>query len=208
MRPIVLFAVLTLSCYALNAQVQMVEKRIETYKAEKRLNLRFGGGIQYQSGPANVAPEFDQKYVTPFGEGFFGYRFDIGGGYSSNFVGLFGRFSTINKEAIKNLNDLGAISYPNTNNTGALVYEVEGGMIFDDWFRLSAGVGQARVRVNNGQRDNLNYYITTTGLNLRFSSFNLFTTIGAQFGTDFKKATLRGGAGLMVDFRFLSMKVK
>jgi hypothetical protein len=205
---VVLFVVLALASQTLLAQVQMVEKRVETYKAEKRLNLRFGGGISYQSGPSNVAPEFDQKYITPFGEGFFGYRFDIGNNYSSNFVGLFGRFGTLNKEAIKNLNDLGAIAYANTNNSGAWVYEVEGGMIFDDWFRLSAGVGQTKVRLNNGQRDNINYYIATTGLNLRFSTFNLFTNFGAQFGTDFKKAALRGGVGLMVDFRFLSMKVK
>jgi len=205
---VVLTLVLLLTTTALMAQVQMVEKRIDTYKPEKRLNLRFGGGLQYQSGPANIAPEFNQKFVNPFGEGFFGYRFDVSNSNSSNFVGLFGRFATLNKEAIKNLNDLGAIDFPGTNNTGALVYEVEGGMIFDDWFRLSAGVGQAKVRVTNGQRPNINYYIATTGLNLRFSTFNLFTTVGAQFGTDFKKAALRGGVGLMVDFRFLSVKVK
>lgn len=186
---------------------QYVETKIKTYTPDKKLNLRMGVGAQYQGSIVQNLKNFDRNNARLFAEGFGGVKLDVGESGAS-FLGVFGRYSSIGGKTIDFLKADNVITYSEPAKY-ALQYEIEAGVILNDWFRFSAGKGKWQVKNSNNTKGTaINYTIITSGLNLKFESFNMFANASMLFQNDLKKYIYRGSMGIMLDFRFLSMGVK
>lgn len=206
MRQLFLFCFVLFNSFNLFSQ-QYVESKIRTYTPDKKLNLRMGIGAQYQGSIMEKLQDFNRNNVRLFAEGFGGIKLDAGESGSS-FLGIFGRYSSIGSKTIDFLKADNAIVYTEPAKY-ALQYEIEAGVILHDWFRLSAGKGRWQVKNSNNTKGSaINYVIVTSGINLKFESFNMFANGSVLFQNDLKKYIYRGSVGFMVDFRFLSMGVK
>lgn len=172
-------------------------------KVVNRAHLRVGANYAFQGGTniENVLnPDFAHLQFTAF----LGYRFDHKT-RTANSIGVFATMGGIPQASITQMRNDNAFSqsffYNNGESTRSL--EFEGGFIFGDWFRLSAGPGTLFIPQSNGNTQQLKYYSGTAGITIKLGSLTLNSTAGMQFGGDIKTPTYRVGVGAGFAFSFI-----
>jgi hypothetical protein len=174
------------------------------YSFTNRLNVRISGGIASQNG-ANYDQLFMDGKTGPYGTAFLGYRFDEDSDVA-NYFGVFGSVVKISGKSIQQM-DLDEVMPVSSNFTGgeSLAHEVEGGFIFGDWFRLSAGAGRMQIPTVGAWQYN-NYYTGTGGFLIGKKVLNFHATTTVLFGGDLTKTAVRVNAGVGFSFKFLKSR--
>lgn len=176
-------------------------QRLNKYQFTQRVNLRIGGGFDFQNGSS-----YDQILESTksglYGEGFIGYRFDENN-KRANYFGLFGYVGAVNSGSLNTMNMEEVINIQSKYiGNKSYAYEIEGGFILNDWFRISAGKGLYTL-TNNDLNKNLNYYSATSSIIFGKKVLNFSIKNSIQFGGDLQKLSYRLGAGLTLNFIFL-----
>jgi hypothetical protein len=200
MRQIVLS--ILFSCFSLfllhpEASAQKKDKYTFTY----RMNLRLFGGVAFQNG-SSYSEMFKTERMGNYGSLFLGYRFDEES-KKANYFGIFGTIYSVKPESLSIMNTDGAIKLSAPSPTGRTNgFNVEGGFIFSDWFRISAGYGNLGLPTGNNP-DAISYFSGTGGIILGKGGFNIHLTTTALFGGDLEKSCFRTNAGVGLNFKFL-----
>jgi hypothetical protein len=179
----------------------------QTKKVTPRANLRFGANYAFQGG-TSIGNLFNPDFTFLQGTAFLGYRFDPKK-RTANYIGVFATMGGLPQPSLNQMKVDNAIALPvGYNGQKATALEFEGGFIFGDWFRISAGPGLLNIPLSNGSQKQLRYYSGTAGLIVKMGGFNVNTSAGMQFGGDFLKPTYRVSVGAGFSFSFFNFRKK
>lgn len=174
------------------------------YTFTNRVNIRLIGGVAAQNG-ADYNNLFSDGKNGPFGSLFLGYRFDEEN-KSANYFGFFGNVTKVNGSSILILKTDEALSIPSSFTGGpSYAYEVEGGFILGEWFRISAGIGNMNIPVANAWQKT-NYFTGTSGFIFGKKAFNIHTGTTVMFGGSMKRTAFRVNVGMGLSFKFLKSR--
>ncbi|RMG70938.1 MAG: hypothetical protein D6722_07795 [Bacteroidetes bacterium] len=170
-----------------------------------RLHIQLGGAAHYSHGllsesaaNATYSPEFTGWQGT----GFAGIRLEPGRRKRSNVIGAWGTMGFLPDAALSNLLLLqGLPDDVDPGSSGHEFREWEVGILFKEWFRISAGRGWQRYTDLSLDEQELAYYTATAGVSLNITrSIKWNTTATLLFGDDFAEYAFRPATGLA--FRF------
>lgn len=121
----------------------------------------------------------------------------------------FGSFGMNNASTVSHiLDDQGYVTTALDQNSNNNVYQIEGGILIGEVFRISTGVGQQvfnrqTIASDNGiqfEATSLKYNSTTVGFNFNVSAVAIIINCNFQYGQDFTKTVIVPSAGLMLHF--------
>lgn len=121
----------------------------------------------------------------------------------------FGSFGMNNASTVSHiLDDQGYVSTALNQNSSNNVYQIEGGLLIGEVFRISTGVGQQvfnkqTIASDNGiqfEATSLKYNSTTVGFNFNVSAVAIIINCNFQYGQDYTKTVVVPSAGLMLHF--------
>lgn len=171
--------------------------------SKDRLHIQLGGAAHYSQG---LLGESGSTYSPEFtgwqGQGFAGIRLEPGRRKRSNVLGAWGTIGFLPDAALTNLLTLqGLPADVNPGSAGHEFREWEVGVLFREWFRVSAGRGFQRYIDLNRMEQEVAYYTATAGLSINITrALKWNTTATLLFGDDFGQTTFRPATGLA--FRF------
>ena len=121
----------------------------------------------------------------------------------------FGSFGMNNDETVKQIfEDQKYITTATDQSSANNVYNIEGGLLIGEVFRVSTGVGQQIFNKQtlvsddgvNFQTTSLKYNSTTLGFNFNVSAVSIIINCNFQYGQDYTKTVIVPSAGLMLRF--------
>jgi hypothetical protein len=121
----------------------------------------------------------------------------------------FGSFGMNNDKTVKNIfDDQGYITSAIDQNSNNNVYQLEGGLLIGEVFRISTGVGQQIFNKQtllsddgvNFETTSLKYNSTTVGFNFNVSAVAIIINCNFEYGQDYTKTVIVPSAGLMLRF--------
>ena len=121
----------------------------------------------------------------------------------------FGSFGMNNDETVKQIfEDQKYITTATDQNSANNVYNIEGGLLIGEVFRVSTGVGQQIFNKQtlvsddgvNFETTYLKYNSTTVGFNFNVSAVSIIVNCNFQYGQDYTKTVIVPSAGLMLRF--------
>ncbi len=121
----------------------------------------------------------------------------------------FGSFGLNNDETVKQIfEDQKYITTATDQSSANNVYNIEGGLLIGEVFRVSTGVGQQIFNKQtlvsddgvNFQTTSLKYNSTTLGFNFNVSAVSIIINCNFQYGQDYTKTVIVPSAGLMLRF--------
>jgi hypothetical protein len=114
-----------------------------------------------------------------------------------------------NDETVKQIfEDQKYITTAIDQNSANNVYNIEGGLLIGEVFRISTGVGQQIFNKQtlvsddgvNFETTYLKYNSTTVGFNFNVSAVSIIVNCNFQYGQDYTKTVIVPSAGLMLRF--------
>ncbi|GAB4424398.1 MAG: hypothetical protein OHK0039_41590 [Bacteroidia bacterium] len=179
--------------------------RQQRHTDKDRLHLQLGGGANYTYGLlGESAATYEPDYLSWQGNGFIGIRLRPGKRRGSNVVGVWGTMGYLTDPALQRL--LITQGYSSAPGPGSVneFGEWEVGVLFHEWFRVSAGRGFQRLTDQNSFDQELSYYSLSTGFSLNLGhNIKWNTTATWLFGEDFSEYAFRPSTGLAIRFNFL-----
>lgn len=121
----------------------------------------------------------------------------------------FGSFGMNNEQTVNHIfEDQGYTTTATSQNSSNNVYQLEGGLLIGEVFRISTGVGQQvfdkqTLLSDNGvstQLTSLKYNSTTVGFNFNVSAVSIILDCSFEYGQDYSKTVIKPSAGLMLHF--------
>lgn len=121
----------------------------------------------------------------------------------------FGSFGINNAKTVENIfGDQGYLTTALDQNSANNFYQLEGGLLIAEVFRISTGVGQqvfkkqaiASTGTVDLQATSLKYNSTTVGFNFNVSAVAIVINCNFEYGQDFTKTVIVPSAGLMLHF--------
>lgn len=121
----------------------------------------------------------------------------------------FGSFGMNNSQTVKNIfDDQGYITLAPDQSSSNNVYQLEGGLLIAEVFRISTGVGQQvfdKQIISSGnmietEATSLKYNSTTLGFNFNVSAVAITLNCTFNYGQDYTKTVIIPSAGLMLRF--------
>jgi hypothetical protein len=121
----------------------------------------------------------------------------------------FGSFGMNNAKTVTHIfEDQGYTTIATDQNSNNNVYQLEGGLLIGEVFRISTGVGQQvfnkqTILSDNGitpQATSLKYNSTTIGFNFNVSAVAIIIDCSFEYGQDYSKTVIKPSAGLMLRF--------
>ena len=121
----------------------------------------------------------------------------------------FGSFGMNNAKTVNQiLEDQGYVTTATDQNSNNNVYQLEGGLLIGEVFRISTGVGQQvfdkqTLLSDNGvttQATSLKYNSTTVGFNFNVSAVAIIINCNFEYGQDYTTTVIKPSAGLMLRF--------
>lgn len=171
---------------------------------KERFHVQIGAAAHYSQGLLSEAGS--SAYAPSFtgwqGQGFVGLRLEAERRKRSNVLGVWGTLGFLPEGRLNSLLTLqGLPADVNPGSSGHEFREWEVGILFREWFRVSAGRGtQSYTDLNLDARE-VDYYTATAGLSLKLTrSIKWNTTATVLFGDEFGQYTFRPATGLA--FRF------
>lgn len=176
----------------------------DRYGYVKKLNIRLGAQSFFQTG-SRYEGIFSSDRQSLQGQAFLGYHFDQSD-MGSSYLGLWAAAGDLNNGSISAILKENNLNLPTAyNGSKGSLWELQLGVILDEWFSLSAGTGSMNLAFN-GSSINRNYYIANGGLIFGRGPLNLTMNHSVLFGGDLQKAALRLGAGLLLNFKIINGK--
>ncbi len=191
---------------AMQEKIKQINAEIERrllLLAKKRFAMSIGLGGYYHWGTLynianNLDPADGRDRIAMQINGMLGYRFDYFGWRGKNIhrgtiLGIFGRYCFNTNDIVLLNSEYHQLDIPEDELDRRFnpYIEVEGGFIFNEFFRFSTGLG-----FTNQSR----YYVSTIGINSNLSFLKLGVGISALYGKDFKTTQLRPSASLSFQF--------
>lgn len=121
----------------------------------------------------------------------------------------FGSFGINNAATVENIfGDQNYITSALNQNSSNNFYQLEGGLLIAEVFRISTGVGQQifnkqAIASSNGiqfQATSLKYNSTTVGFNLKVGVVAIIINCNFEYGQDYTNTVIVPSAGLMLQF--------
>lgn len=179
-----------------------IDRRLKLL-TKKRFAMSIGLGGYYHWGTLynianNLDPADGKDRMAMQINGMLGYRFDYFGWRGKNIhrgtiLGIFGRYCFNTNDIVLLNSEYHQLDIPNDELDRRFnpYIEVEGGFVFNEFFRFSTGFG-----FTNQSR----YYVSTVGINSNLSFLKLGLGVSALYGKDFKTTQLRPSASLSFQF--------
>jgi hypothetical protein len=171
------------------------------------LALEFGAAVNYYHGlPDRNFGSFENDRINWQANGTLGITLARDKADRRTMIAAFGGLGFNNKTTITHLladqqYTTLALEQAGTNN----FYQLEGGFIFADLFRISTGVGQQNFNSQplvsaDGVQTNathLKFYSSTVGIKLNLRSVTWVINCNFAYGKDYNKTVMTPGTGLM-----------
>lgn len=174
------------------------------------LVVSLGAAANYYYGPGDRnLGEFENNRLNWQANGMLGLTIARDKNDRRTMIAGFGSFGVNNDETVKNiLNDQEYISLATDQSSSNSVYQLEGGLLIAEVFRISTGAGQ---QVFNKQTlvskegieteaTSLKYNSTTVGFNFNVSAVAITINCSFHYGQDYNKTVIVPSAGLMLRF--------
>lgn len=172
--------------------------------------ISLGAAANYYYGPGDLNfGKFDDNRLNYQLNGMLGLTIARDKNGHRTMIAGFGSFGLNNASTVGQiLKDQGyvtsAFNQSSTNN----VYQIEGGLLIGEVFRISTGVGQQifdkqALVSGNGialQATSLKYNSTTVGFNFNVSAVAIVINCSFHYGQDYDKTVVVPSAGLMLRF--------
>lgn len=176
----------------------------DRYSYTKKINFRIGAQSSFQTG-SQYEGIFSTDRQSLQGQTFLGYQFDRSEQRFS-YLGIWASMGNLNKGSIADILKENNLNLPaNFANSKGSQWEVQLGVILDEWFSLSAGAGSMHIPLDRSFV-NRNYYIVNGGLIFGRGPLNLVLNHSLLFGGDLQKTALRFGTGLLFNFKIINGK--
>jgi len=189
---------------------------IFSVKAQNKNNTRsgiavsIGGAANYYYGPGDRNfGKFENDRLNWQLNGMLGLTIARDKNDHRTMLAGFGNFGMNNAKTVEHIfDDQGYITTALNQNSQNNVYQIEGGLLVAEVFRISTGVGQQIfnkqiIASNNGidiQSTSLKYNSTTVGFNLNVSSVAIIIDCNFNYGKDYSTTVVKPSAGLMLRF--------
>lgn len=183
-------------------------RRERERNAYDRFSLHLGASANYTYGLLGEGfSGYDNSLTDWQVNGFLGYRFDVTGKRKrrkGNLIGVWGTIGMHDQTALNSLfTSQNRVDLADPNQFHEF-REMEVGILFKEWFRLSTGVGYQNFTNLGGENITLNYYSTTAGIAMRLTkAFDLTANGTVIYGKDFEQYAFRPSVGLNYTFDFL-----
>lgn len=172
--------------------------------------ISVGAAANYYYGPGDENfGSFDHNRLNWQANAMLGLTIARDGNDHRTMIAGFGSFGMNNSSTIGNiLADQGYVTTELNQNSTNNFYQLEGGLLIGEVFRISTGVGQQVFNRQDlvstdgikPQVTSLKYNSTTVGFNFNVSAVSIIINCNFEYGQDFSKTIVVPSAGLMLRF--------
>ena len=181
-----------------------------TNKKSNGIAISVGASGNYYLGPGNINfGNLDNNRVNWQINGMLGLTLARDKNDRRTMIAAFGSFGINNATTVgKIFDDQGYTTLALRQNSSNYMYQLEGGLLIAEVFRISTGVGQQifdkqAIASGNGislQATSLKYNSTTVGFNFNVSVVAVVLDCSFEYGQDYTKTVIVPSAGLMLRF--------
>lgn len=172
--------------------------------------VSLGAAANYYYGPGNRNfDKYENDRVNWQINGMLGLTIARSKSDKRTMLAGFGSFGMNNDKTVKHIfDDQGYVTTALDQNSNNNVYQLEGGLLIGEVFRISTGVGQQVFNKQtllstdgvNFQTTYLKYNSTTVGFNFNVSAVSIIINCNFEYGQDYTKTIIVPSAGLMLRF--------
>lgn len=172
--------------------------------------VSIGGSANYYYGPGNDNfGEYDHTRLNWQINGMLGLTIARDKNDRRTMLAGFGSFGMNNAQTVTNIfADQGYTTIVPGQNSSNNVYQLEGGLLIAEAFRISTGVGEQvfnKQTITSGNTiktgaTSLSYNSTTLGFNFNVSAVAIIINCSFHYGQDYSKTVIVPSAGLMLHF--------
>jgi hypothetical protein len=196
----------SLSVFSVKAQ----NDNHNTNKKSNGIAISLGASGNYYYGPGNVNfGQLDNNRLNWQVNGMLGLTLARDKNDRRTMIAGFGSFGINNATTMGQIfEDQGYTTLAANQNSSNNMYQLEGGLLIAEVFRISTGVGQQlfnkqTIASGNGiafQATSLKYNSTTVGFNFNVSVIAIVLDCSFEYGQDYSKTVIVPSAGLMLRF--------
>ncbi|MGN6339840.1 MAG: hypothetical protein ACTHML_02690 [Ginsengibacter sp.] len=209
MKNILLF-IFCIVAFSANAQNDYRNTGNRNDSRSSGIAVSLGAAANYYYGPGNQ--NFDKYQSDRLNwqiNGMLGLTIARSQSGRRTMIAGFGSFGMNNDETVKQIfEDQKYITTATDQNSANNVYNIEGGLLIGEVFRVSTGVGQQIFNKQtlvsadgvNFETTYLKYNSTTLGFNFNVSAVSVIINCNFQYGQDYTKTVIIPSAGLMLRF--------
>jgi hypothetical protein len=202
-----IFCIVAISAKAQNGYRNNVDRNDSRSSG---IAVSLGAAANYYYGPGNQ--NFDKYQSDRLNwqiNGMLGLTIARSQSGRRTMIAGFGSFGMNNNETIQHIfEDQKYITTATDQNSANNVYNIEGGLLIGEVFRVSTGVGQQIFNKQtlvsddgvNFETTYLKYNSTTLGFNFNVSAVSVIINCNFQYGQDYTKTVIVPSAGLMLRF--------
>jgi len=202
-----IFCIVAISAKAQNGYRNNVDRNDSRSSG---IAVSLGAAANYYYGPGNQ--NFDKYQSDRLNwqiNGMLGLTIARSQSGRRTMIAGFGSFGMNNDETVKQIfEDQKYITTATDQNSANNVYNIEGGLLIGEVFRVSTGVGQQIFNKQtlvsddgvNFETTYLKYNSTTLGFNFNVSAISVIINCNFQYGQDYTKTVIVPSAGLMLRF--------
>lgn len=179
-------------------------------KKNNGIVVSLGAEANYYYGPGNQNfGKYESDRLNWQIDGMFGLTIARSQSGHRTMLAGFGSFGMNNAATVNHIfGDQGYTTTATDQNSNNNVYQLEGGLLIGEVFRISTGVGQQifdkqTITSSDGiqtQATSLKYNSTTVGFNFNISTVAIIINCNFDYGQDYTKTVIRPSAGLMLRF--------
>lgn len=179
-------------------------------KKNSGIVISLGAEANYYYGPGNRNfDKYENDRLNWQIDGMLGLTIARGESGRRTMLAGFGSFGMNNAKTVSRIfEDQGYTTTATNQNSNNNVYQLEGGLLIGEVFRISTGVGQQIFNKQTLLTDNglttsatsLKYNSTTVGFNFNVSAVAIIINCSFNYGQDYTKTVIRPSAGLMLRF--------
>lgn len=193
-----------LSVWSANAQTNDYNNR------KSGVTIAIGASANYYYGPGDRNfDKFEDNRLNYQLNGMLGLTIARDNNDHRTMLAGFGSFGMNSASTMDHIfADQGYVAIPGNQNSSNNFYQLEGGLLIAEVFRISTGVGQQVfnkqvIGSENGidlEATSLKYNSTTVGFNFNVSAVSIILNCNFEYGQDYKKTVIVPSAGLMFHF--------
>ena len=192
------------------ASLSFFSAKAQNDNRKSGIAVSIGAAANYYYGPGDLNfGSFDNDRLNWQANGMLGLTIARDRNDHRTMLAGFGSFGMNNGSTVGHiLDDEGYLSTALNQNSTNNFYQLEGGLIIGEVFRISTGVGQQvfnEQTISSGMDTKINitslkYNSTTIGFNFNVAAVAIIINCNFEYGQDFTKTVVVPSAGLMLRF--------
>ncbi len=210
-KSIIFLIIFSLSIFSVKAQNDF--RNSDQNKSDTKnsgIVVSLGAAVNYYYGPGDRNfDKYENDRLNWQADGMLGLTIARSQSGRRTMLAGFGSFGMNNAKTVTHIfEDQGYTTTATDQNSNNNVYQLEGGLLIGEVFRISTGVGQQvfnkqTILSDNGiltQATSLKYNSTTVGFNFNVSAVAIIINCNFAYGQDYTKTVIKPSAGLMLRF--------